>query len=31
MIDVNISMHTKQYDNLGNEDLIEVISKGSMY
>ncbi|WP_264319140.1 DUF1934 domain-containing protein [Paraclostridium bifermentans] len=31
MIDVNISMHTKQYDNLGNEDLIEVTSKGSMY
>ena len=31
MIDVNISMHTKQYDNLGNEDLIEVKSKGSMY
>lgn len=31
MIDVNISMNTKQYDNLGNEDLIEVTSKGSMY
>lgn len=31
MIDVNISMYTKQYDNLGNEDLIEVESKGSMY
>ena len=31
MVDVNISMHTKQYDNLGNEDLIEVTSKGTMY
>lgn len=31
MIDVSISMHTRQYDNLGNEDLIEVVSKGSMY
>lgn len=31
MVDVSISMNTKQYDNLGNEDFIEVISKGSMY
>ena len=31
MIDVNISMKTKQYDSLGNEDCIEVISVGNMY
>lgn len=31
MIDVNISMNTKQYDSLGNEDCIEVVSVGNMY
>ena len=31
MIDVNISMITKQYDNLGNEDIIEVLSNGKLY
>lgn len=31
MIDVNISMIMKQYDNLGNEDIIEVLSNGKLY
>lgn len=31
MIDVNISMNTKQYDKFGNEDCIEVVTKGNMY
>lgn len=31
MIDVNISMHTEQYDSLGNTDLIQVESKGNLY
>lgn len=31
MTDVNIYMHTTQYDNQGNEDIIEVKSIGSMY
>lgn len=31
MIDVRISMNTRQYDKFGNEDIIEVVSTGNMY
>jgi uncharacterized beta-barrel protein YwiB (DUF1934 family) len=31
MTDVRISMNTRQYDKFGNEDIIEVVSTGSMY
>jgi uncharacterized beta-barrel protein YwiB (DUF1934 family) len=31
MTNVRISMNTRQYDKFGNEDIIEVVSTGSMY